>query len=135
MLSECFQFNNVVCLVDSSSFWHLSTKIWHILCHRQPWILLSLPLLSQMIDFPVAGGLLVSSLIFYQNKYKSILSVLFDDPANLYPEKENISIGFYLTAFASAMFFASSFFNIVNIFIDKKATQASVQPSSGPHDK
>lgn len=92
--------------------------------------------------FFVAGGLLVSSLIFYRNKYKSILSDLFDNSAtiydtftdNRYPEKENISIGFHLTAFASAIFFVSSFFNIANVFIDKKTTQASVQPSRGPHD-
>ncbi|CAG2211102.1 unnamed protein product [Mytilus edulis] len=100
------------------------------ICNRKLVVLNSCRIASSVLSF-CAGGLLVSSLIIYQNKYQSILTSLFDDPANQYPDKENISVGFYLTAFASAMFFASSVLNIANVIIDTKASQASVQPTSG----
>ncbi|CAG2246429.1 unnamed protein product [Mytilus edulis] len=95
--------------------------------NRKPAVLNAWRIGSSVISL-CAGGLLVSCLVYYEGHYKSILSVLFDNPANQYPDKENISVGYYLTAFASAMFFASSIINIVNVVILIKSSKASVKP-------
>ncbi|XP_076083830.1 uncharacterized protein LOC143054697 [Mytilus galloprovincialis] len=99
--------------------------------NRKPVRLNAFRIASSVLSF-CAGGLLVSCLIFYQSKYQSILSVLFNDPANQYPSKDDISVGFYLTAFSSAMFFASSVFNIANVFILIKSDKTSIEPLSKP---
>ncbi|CAC5374942.1 unnamed protein product [Mytilus coruscus] len=98
--------------------------------NRKPVVLNAFRIASSAISF-CAGGLLVSCLIYYKKHYQSILSVLFKDPASQYPDKENISVGFYLTAFASVLFFASSIINIVNVVILIKSSKASVKPSQG----
>ncbi|CAG2246428.1 unnamed protein product [Mytilus edulis] len=76
-----------------------------------------------------------SVLSVYAEHYQSILAVNFDQAGSGYPEKDNISTGYYIAAIACTFYFISSIVNIVNAAILIKAGNMLVKPSEqGPEE-
>ncbi|XP_063405899.1 uncharacterized protein LOC134689860 [Mytilus trossulus] len=82
-----------------------------------------------------AGTILAFTLQYFKTHYQSILAESFDTAGSGYPEKDNISTGFYLAAIACAFYFISSIVNIANVVVLIKAGNMLVKPSEqGPEE-
>lgn len=77
----------------------------------------------------ISGILLALTLNNFQKHYQSILTHIFDDPNSGYPNKDNISTGFYLAAIACSFYFLSAVMNIANVVLLIKAGKTIVKPS------
>ncbi|CAC5395246.1 unnamed protein product [Mytilus coruscus] len=80
-----------------------------------------------------AGILLAYTLNYFQGHYQSILTEVFDTKGSGYPDKDNISTGFYIAAIACTFYFLSASVNIANVVILIKTGTATVEPTIEGH--
>lgn len=63
----------------------------------------------------ISGALLIYTLYYYHMHYPLMKHDNFNEPTSCYPDEDNVSTGFYMTAFASFLYFTSAVLNVVNM--------------------